>query len=130
MIAPRNYDCTPKSQLQLGKLNKVQLIREIKLHGSFAHRNIVELWCSFQVSHSTASRAAKSFDERTQPRKLGSWIVPCQQHKILSSQNFVTPSRHSGACNVPGTDPARAYSADNVRLLHVPARQVYCSANS
>lgn len=27
-----------------------QLIREIKLHGSFAHRNIVELWCSFQVT--------------------------------------------------------------------------------
>jgi hypothetical protein len=35
---------------QLGKLNKAQLIREIKLHGSFAHRNIVELWCSFQAS--------------------------------------------------------------------------------
>ena len=44
VCAVKVYDVT-----QLGKLNKAQLIREIKLHGSFAHRNIVELWCSFQV---------------------------------------------------------------------------------
>lgn len=34
---------------QLGELNKVQLIREIRLHGSFAHRNIIELYVAFQV---------------------------------------------------------------------------------
>lgn len=33
----------------LGELNKVQLIREIRLHGGFTHRNIVELFVSFQV---------------------------------------------------------------------------------
>lgn len=33
----------------LGELNKVQLIREIRLHGSFVHRNIIELYCAFQV---------------------------------------------------------------------------------
>ncbi|KIY93426.1 hypothetical protein MNEG_14536 [Monoraphidium neglectum] len=47
--AVKVYDVT-----QLGKLNKVQLIREIKLHGSFAHRNIVELWCSFQEGNQVA----------------------------------------------------------------------------
>ncbi|GBF97654.1 aurora protein [Raphidocelis subcapitata] len=35
VCAVKVYDVT-----QLGKLNKAQLIREIKLHGSFAHRNI------------------------------------------------------------------------------------------
>jgi hypothetical protein len=34
----------------LGELNKVQLIREIRLHGSFVHRNIIELYVAFQVS--------------------------------------------------------------------------------
>jgi serine/threonine protein kinase len=34
---------------QLGELNKVQLIREIRLHGSFAHRNIIELYVAYQV---------------------------------------------------------------------------------
>jgi serine/threonine protein kinase len=34
----------------LGELNKVQLIREIRLHGSFVHRNIIELYTAFQVS--------------------------------------------------------------------------------
>lgn len=33
----------------LGELNKVQLIREIRLHGSFTHRNIIELFVAFQV---------------------------------------------------------------------------------
>jgi serine/threonine protein kinase len=33
----------------LGELNKVQLIREIRLHGSFAHRNIIELYSAYQV---------------------------------------------------------------------------------
>lgn len=33
----------------LGELNKVQLIREIRLHGSCAHRNIIELYVAFQV---------------------------------------------------------------------------------
>ena len=33
----------------LGELNKVQLIREIRLHGSFSHRNIIELYVAFQV---------------------------------------------------------------------------------
>jgi hypothetical protein len=33
----------------LGELNKVQLIREIRLHGAFAHRNIIELFVAFQV---------------------------------------------------------------------------------
>lgn len=33
----------------LGELNKVQLIREIRLHGSMAHRNIIELYVAFQV---------------------------------------------------------------------------------
>lgn len=33
----------------LGELNKVQLIREIRLHGNFTHRNIIELYVSFQV---------------------------------------------------------------------------------
>lgn len=37
---------------QLGELNKVQLIREIRLHGSMAHRNIIELYVAFQVSDS------------------------------------------------------------------------------
>jgi hypothetical protein len=34
----------------LGELNKVQLIREIRLHGSFVHRNIIELYVAYQVS--------------------------------------------------------------------------------
>lgn len=34
----------------LGELNKVQLIREIRLHGGFTHRNIIELHVAFQVS--------------------------------------------------------------------------------
>jgi hypothetical protein len=34
---------------QLGELNKVQLVREIQLHGAFVHRNIVELYAAFQV---------------------------------------------------------------------------------
>jgi hypothetical protein len=33
----------------LGELNKVQLIREIRLHGAMAHRNIIELYVAFQV---------------------------------------------------------------------------------
>jgi hypothetical protein len=36
----------------LGELNKVQLIREIRLHGACAHRNIIELYVAFQVSSS------------------------------------------------------------------------------
>jgi len=48
---PNNHSTHPP---QLGKLNKAQLIREIKLHGSFAHRNIVELWCSFQEGNQVA----------------------------------------------------------------------------
>lgn len=35
----------------LGELNKVQLIREIRLHGGFTHRNIIELYVSFQVNY-------------------------------------------------------------------------------
>ncbi|KAF8058341.1 aurka-a [Scenedesmus sp. PABB004] len=35
----------------LGELNKVQLIREIRLHGAFTHRNIIELYVSFQENH-------------------------------------------------------------------------------
>jgi hypothetical protein len=48
-LAPLPAPARPPMTNKLGKLNKAQLIREIKLHGSFAHRNIVELWCSFQV---------------------------------------------------------------------------------
>lgn len=36
----------------LGELNKVQLIREIRLHGACAHRNIIELYVAFQVRSS------------------------------------------------------------------------------
>lgn len=44
----------------LGELNKVQLIREIRLHGGFAHRNIIELYAAFQVS--TARYKPSSLD--------------------------------------------------------------------
>jgi hypothetical protein len=37
----------------LGELNKVQLIREIRLHGACAHRNIIELYVAFQVRSSS-----------------------------------------------------------------------------
>lgn len=45
----------------LGELNKVQLIREIRLHGSFSHRNIIELYVAFQVRRpcSCASNEAR-----------------------------------------------------------------------
>lgn len=49
LLSPRRLPAAIAGRPQLGKLNKAQLIREIKLHGSFAHRNIVELWCSFQA---------------------------------------------------------------------------------
>ncbi|KAF6261793.1 kinase-like domain-containing protein [Scenedesmus sp. NREL 46B-D3] len=35
----------------LGELNKVQLIREIRLHGGFAHRNIIELYSAYQENY-------------------------------------------------------------------------------
>lgn len=58
----------PTRTTQLGKLNKAQLIREIKLHGSFAHRNIVELWCSFQVGPLAARKAGAGEAARTARR--------------------------------------------------------------
>lgn len=59
----------------LGELNKVQLIREIRLHGSMAHRNIIELYVAFQVSMGTGICGQPRAD--TQLAKMDASIVEC-----------------------------------------------------
>jgi hypothetical protein len=69
----------------LGELNKVQLIREIRLHGSFVHRNIIELYCAYQVRlrlRGSFTVSLPCFRQRSAhlQRNSNEWFSSCASH--------------------------------------------------
>lgn len=74
----------------LGELNKVQLIREIRLHGSMAHRNIIELYVAFQVRMSRMVRQHISMHSKSQ--LYNTTVLQSLRHSYVTKGIFAAQS--------------------------------------